>query len=73
MKRLTNRQMSSIVGGDLWYCTYVPVHPVPTPPPTSDGYGTIGPSIIVEAGSAQEAANKVHAMTGATQVNCTRN
>lgn len=64
--------MSSIIGGDLWFCTYVPLHPMPSPPPGYEGEG-IGPSLIVEANSAAEAADIVHAKTGATQVNCTRN
>lgn len=68
MQKLTNKQMSSIIGGELWYCTYVA-----TQQGTINNGEAIGPSIIVEASSAVEAADIVHSMTGATQVNCTRN
>lgn len=69
MEKLTKKQMSSIVGGEFWFCTYR----TEQQSTLEGGDDPIGPSIIVEAGSAIEAADLVHAMTGATQVNCTRN
>ena len=71
MRQLTNKQMSMIIGGKKWLCTYIPVNPLPVPPPDSGGDGAIGPSVIVEAATASEAADKVHESTGALQVNCT--
>jgi len=59
---LSDKQLKSITGGALetpsWFCTaFLPSGNV---------------DYIVPAGSATEAADKVHAMTGASQVNCTK-
>lgn len=67
MKKLTNRQMSLIHGGERWQCYYT------DPNYEVSEEGEIGPYKIVEAASAVEAADKVHRETGATQVNCTKN
>lgn len=67
MKKLTNKQMSSITGGEFWFCTYKGGQQ-----DSDDVLPPIGPDIIVEANSAGEAADKVHEITGASQVNCTR-
>lgn len=72
MVKLTNKQMSSIYGGALWLCTYklAGMHVCPE----DDGQLLpIGNSVVIEAASAVEAADMVHAQTGAIQVNCTLN
>jgi len=71
MKKLTNKQMLSITGGSLWFCTYKS-SASQEEMEVRDERDPIGDSIIVEANSAVEAADKVHAQYGTTQVNCTR-
>lgn len=69
MKKLTNKQMSLITGGEWWYCTHKATSE--TEMSTVVDPDAIGPSEYVEAATAEEAADKVHARTGSSQVNCT--
>lgn len=67
MVKLTNKHY----GGASWLCTYklAGMHVCPE----DDGQLLpIGPSVVIEAASAVEAADIVHAQTGAIQVNCTQ-
>lgn len=71
MKKLTNKQMSLIVGGAKWFCTYK-VDNNQSSSEIIDEVTPIGPSLYVFADSAVEAADIVHNMYGSSQVNCTK-
>ena len=73
MRRLTNKQMSMVIGGESWFCTYFLADSLLTPPTENGEEVPVSHNMVVEASSAIEAADIVHARTGASQVNCTHN
>lgn len=64
---LSKKQLSSIRGGVRWQCKVVMMI-------NQDEQGEpelIGPTVEIEADSAVEAANILHKLYGAGQINCT--
>lgn len=65
---LSKKQLSEVKGGNVYYCTVITN---PGPQPSSPELEPLGPSYLIEANSATEAADIAHALYGGDQVNCT--
>jgi bacteriocin-like protein len=58
-QKLSKKQMNSIIGGIRWQCVSNP------------GSGPEYKTFLIDADTAEEAADLVHNLTGSLQVNCT--
>lgn len=67
---LSKQQLSEVKGGNVYYCTVITN---PGPQQATNELEPLGPSYLIEADSAIQAADIAHALYGGDQVNCTLN